>query len=108
MVGLHARVEDRHLRAARPLVPSTGRVGVGIVLLLDGAMLADAGVVGVLGDGEPAGLRQPERFWRAPASLDKLLLQVSDPSVFRCFAVLDRARPPKRGSCAPPSRVTQR
>ena len=52
MVGLHPGVEHRHLRATRPFGPGSGRVDVVVVLLLDGVLLADAGVVGVLGDGD--------------------------------------------------------
>jgi hypothetical protein len=52
MVGLDAGVEHRHLRAAGPLVPGGGRVDVVIVLLLDRVLLADARVVGALGDAD--------------------------------------------------------
>ena len=52
MVALHAGVEHRDLRAAGPLVPGAGRVDVVVVLLFDRVLLADAGVVGVLGDAD--------------------------------------------------------
>jgi hypothetical protein len=52
MVGLHAGVEHRDLRAVRALVPGARRVDVVVVLLLDRVLLAEAGVVGVLGDGD--------------------------------------------------------
>ena len=48
---LHTGVEHGHLRAARLLVPGAGRVDVVVVLVLDRALLADAGVVGALEEG---------------------------------------------------------
>ena len=52
MVALHAGVEHRHLRAARPLVPRGGRVDVVVVLLLDRVLLDDTRVVGALLDAD--------------------------------------------------------